>query len=116
MPLHQIEAVYRGLPFSGTSSVSWQEIKTDVDTMLDSVLRASSTVENINSILACYFYMRRSHVTEFLHLLQFYLNHRRFRRSECPERIGKSPRELLTGQHNPDWLELLGYPPVQLLN
>ena len=116
MPLYQIEAVYRGLPVSGTSPVSWQEIKTDVDTMLDSVLRASSAVENINSILAGYFYLRRSHVPEFLHLLQFYLNHRRFRRSECPERVGKSPRELLTGQSHPDWLELLGYPPVQLLN
>jgi hypothetical protein len=73
-------------------------------------------VENINSVLAGYFYLRRSHVPEFLHLLQFYLHHRRFRRSECPERGGKSPLEHLTGQSHSYWLELLGYPSFQFLN
>jgi hypothetical protein len=41
--------------------------------------------------------------------LQFYLNHRRFGRSEHPQRVGKSPRELLTGQGHGHWLELLGF-------
>jgi hypothetical protein len=84
--------------------------------MLDKVLRASSPVENINSILRTYFFLRRSAGTGFLHLLQFYLNHRRFRRSQRPERVGKSPKELLTDQSHPHWLEMLGYPPVTLLN
>jgi len=84
--------------------------------LLDGTLRASSSVENINSILRPYFFLRRSIGPEFLTLLQFYLNHRRFRRSEHPERIGKSPRELLTGHSHPHWLEMLGYPPVTLLN
>jgi hypothetical protein len=44
-----------------------------------------------------------------LELLQFFLNHRRFLRSEHPERAGKSPAELLTGQPHPHWLEMLGY-------
>ena len=44
-------------------------------------------------------------------LLQFFLNHRRFLRSERPERAGKSPAELLTGQAHPHWLTLLGYTP-----
>jgi hypothetical protein len=114
--VHQVEAIYRTQPLAGTPPASLSGIQADVNAMLDGVLRASSAVENINSILAGYFYLRRSHVPEFLHLLQFYLNHRRFRRSERPERVGKSPRELLTGQSHPDWLELLGYPPVQLLN
>jgi hypothetical protein len=26
-----------------------------------------------------------------------------------PERVGKSPAELLTGQTHPHWLEMLGY-------
>lgn len=84
--------------------------------LLDQTLRASSCVENINSILRPYFFLRRSIGPEFLSLLQFYLNHRRFRRSERLERVGKSPKELLTGQPHPHWLEMLGYPPVTLLN
>lgn len=83
---------------------------------LDRVLRASSAVENINSILRGYFFLRRSIGPGFLELLRFYLNHRCFRRSERPERVGKSPRELLTGQAHAHWLELLGYPPVVLQN
>jgi hypothetical protein len=42
-------------------------------------------------------------------LLQFFLNHRRFLRSERPERVGKSPAELLSGSAHPHWLEMLGY-------
>ena len=42
-------------------------------------------------------------------LLRFFLNHRRFLRSNRPERVDKSPRELLTGRTHPHWLELLGY-------
>jgi len=84
--------------------------------LLDGVLRASSAVENINSILRGYFFLSRSIGPAFLDLLRFYLNHRRFRRSERPERVGKSPRELLTGQTHAHWLELLGYPPVALQN
>ena len=42
-------------------------------------------------------------------LLRFFLNHRRFLRTDRPERVGKSPRELLTGRTHPHWLELLGH-------
>jgi hypothetical protein len=73
------------------------------------VVRASSVVENLNSRLRDYFFLRRQVGPSYLALLQFYLNHRRFPRSERPERVGKSPRELLTGQAHPHWLELLGY-------
>jgi len=31
--------------------------------------------------------------------------------TEHPQRVGKSPAELLTGQSQPHWLELLGYKP-----
>jgi hypothetical protein len=44
-----------------------------------------------------------------LELLRFFLNHRRFPRSERSERVGKSPAELLTGSSHPHWLEMLGY-------
>jgi hypothetical protein len=75
----------------------------------EKVVRASSIVENINSRLRNYFFLRREIGGEYLELLQFFLNHRRFLRSECEERVGKSPAELLTGQAHPHWLELLGY-------
>jgi len=45
----------------------------------------------------------------YLNLLQFFLNHRRFMRSEVAERVGKSPKEVMTGQPHPHWLELLGF-------
>jgi hypothetical protein len=71
--------------------------------------RASSIVENLNSRLRNYFFLRRQIGHGYLHLLRFFLNHRRFLRSDRPERVGKSPTELLTGQTQPHWLELLGY-------
>ena len=77
------------------------------------VVRASSVVENLNSRLRDYFFLRRQVGPPYLSLLQFYLNHRRFLRSARPERVGHSPRELLTGQAHPHWLELLGYRPFR---
>jgi hypothetical protein len=73
------------------------------------VVRASSLVENVNSRLRNYFFLRRQLGPDYLELLRFFLNHRRFSRSEQPERVGKSPAELLSGQEHPHWLELLGY-------
>jgi hypothetical protein len=75
----------------------------------DQVVRASSVIENLNSRLRSYFFLRRHLGPDYLALLQFFLNHRRFQRSEHPERVDKSPAELLSGQSHPHWLELLGY-------
>jgi len=80
-----------------------------VAVVLRQVVRASSVIENLNSRLRNYFFLRRAVGPDYLALLQFFLNHRRFQRSEHPERQGKSPAELLTGQPHPHWLELLGY-------
>lgn len=71
--------------------------------------RASSIIENLNSRLRAYFFLRRHLGSDYLALLQFFLNHRPFLRSRRPERVGKTPAELLTGQAHPHWLELLGY-------
>ena len=80
-----------------------------VDDLADRVVRASSVIENINSRLRSYFFLRREIGGDYLALLQFFLNHRRFLRSERPERVDKSPAELLTGQPHPHWLEMLGF-------
>jgi hypothetical protein len=84
-------------------------LREAVAELLGQVVRASSIIENLNSRLRSYFFLRRHLGGDYLALLQFFLNHRRFLRSEHPEREGKSPAELLTGQSHPHWLELLGY-------
>jgi len=75
--------------------------------------RSSSLVENLNSRLRTYFTLRRHLGGSYLHLLRFFLNHRRFMRSRRAERNGKSPRELMTGSRHPHWLTLLGLGPLQ---
>ena len=73
------------------------------------VVRASSVVENLNSRLRSYFFLRREVGLDYWALLQFFLNHRRLPRSARREGVGKSPAELQTGPAHRHWLELLGY-------
>jgi hypothetical protein len=84
-------------------------IREAIAALLGSVVRASSVVENLNSRLRNYFFLRRQLGPEYLAVLQFFLNHRRFLRSAHVERVGRSPSELLTGERHAHWLELLGY-------
>lgn len=84
-------------------------IEPIVHEILDSIIRASSLMENLNSRLRNYFTLRRHLGNDYLEILRFFLNHRRFMRSECQERIGKSPAELLTGEKHEHWLEMLGF-------
>jgi hypothetical protein len=84
-------------------------VETAVCEALAQTPRASSIIENLNSRLRNYFFLRRHLGTGYLDVLRFFLNHRRFVRSDRPERVGKSPAELLTGRTHGHWLELLGY-------
>lgn len=84
-------------------------IEQAVRALSKQAVRASSIIENINSRLRNYFFLRRELGAGYLELLQFFLNHRRFLRSEHPQRVDRSPAELLTGQPHPHWLEMLGY-------
>ena len=79
--------------------------------LLEQTVRASSAVENLNSRLREFFFLRRQLGSEYLELLRFYLNHHRFPRSERPERVGKSPAEILEGRTLPHWLEQIGFTP-----
>jgi hypothetical protein len=76
---------------------------------MDDTHRSSSLVENLNGRLRNYFFLRRNLGQGYLDLLRFFLNHRVFMRSERPERVGKSPTELMTGKPHPHWLKLLGF-------
>jgi len=75
---------------------------------MENTPRCSSLVKNLNSRLRNYFTLRRHLGSSYLRLLQFFLNHRCFIRSQRAERKGKSPRELMTGQRHPHWVTLLG--------
>jgi len=87
----------------------FHDVETAVCEVLSETPRASSMVENLNSRLRNYFFLRRHIGNDYLDLLRFFLNHRRFVRSERAERVGKSPAELLTGKQHSHWLELLGF-------
>jgi hypothetical protein len=80
-----------------------------IDALAAGTVRASSLVENLNSRLRNHFTLRRHLGSDYLSLLQFFLNHRPLERSDRPERAGKTPAELLTGQAHPHWLEMLGF-------
>jgi hypothetical protein len=84
-------------------------LRQALDAVQRRIVRASSCVENLNSRLRNYFTLRRHLGNGYLALLQFFLNHRRYLRSKHPDRVNKSPTELLTGKSHSHWLELLGY-------
>jgi hypothetical protein len=124
-PLVREACMLHRLP--STSSTYWQgwnqlraKMGHKFHTLFDAVSqamartpRSSSLVENLNSRLRNYFTLRRHLGDSYLSLLQFFLNHRCFMRSRRAERLGKSPRELMTGQGHPHWLTLLGLGPLQ---
>jgi hypothetical protein len=85
------------------------QLQKDLEQLIKGTVRASSIVENLNSRLRSYFFLRKTLGPNYLELLQFYLNHKRYMRSSRPERKGKSPKELLTSQTHKHWLECLGY-------
>jgi len=84
-------------------------LREDVAALAGTVVRASSVVENLNSRLRNYFFLRKQLGQGYLELLRFCLNHRRTERSGRKEREGKSPAELLSGHEHGHWLEMLGH-------
>ena len=84
----------------------YESVKEKVFNELDTIIQASSMVENINSLLRPYLDRSKNQVTqEFLNLFAFYHNHRVYKRGK---RAGKTPMEILTGEkQEKDWIELL---------
>ena len=74
---------------------------------LDSIVRASSLVEMVNSLIRPYLRSCKGQITqETLNLIMFYHNHRRYKSGK---RQGKAPIELLPGKPlEAPWWELLG--------
>lgn len=109
LPLASVRRWRREAPLRRLLGARYFPLSQALDDVRRRSVRASSLVENLNSRLRSYFFLRRHLGNDYLTLLQFFLNHRCFLRSEHPERVGKSPAELLTGQSHPHWLELLGH-------
>ena len=70
--------------------------------------RASSAIENLNSVLRPYLVVQKHAEQGFLNLFRFYWN---TRMREWGRGKGTSALEELTGQKVEDWLSLLGFPP-----
>ena len=123
LPLPAVRDVcllHRKPPTSNAYWVRWNQLHSQLSSKFYGVMeavsealngtpRASSMVENLNSRLRNYFFLRKSLGDDYLNLLQFFLNSRCFMRSMKPERVGQSPKQLLTGEAHPHWLELLGF-------
>lgn len=99
----------RQLPLVDALGDQFDPMEDAVLHALDTTERTSSMVENLNSRLSPYFFLRREIGFGYLDFLRFYLNHTPFLRSERPARVGKTPTELLTGKQHPHWLEMLGF-------
>jgi hypothetical protein len=99
----------RSLPLQFQLNEKYDEVEDAVIAAMMSTERTSSLVENLNSRLSPYFFLRREIGNGYLELLKFYLNHTPFMRSENPLRAGKSPTELMTNKPHDHWLELLGF-------
>lgn len=84
-------------------------VRHDLEKLQESIVKASSLVENYNSRLRNYFELRKILGHEYLELLRFFLNNRPYPRSRIAERKEKTPAELLHGRDLPSWLEQLGY-------
>jgi hypothetical protein len=123
IPVEAFRSMYRQLAYGELSTKYW-EIEYGLWDMLKekyrmarglfreqlkSVKKASSLVENLNGRIRRYMDVKREVPTGFFVLMKVYFNTRRCKRSRCPERIGKSPLELLTGKLQPEFLEALGY-------
>ena len=123
IPVDAFRAMYRQLAYD-QKSVEYLEIEYALWDMLKenygkarglfsqqlkTVKKASSLVENLNGRIRKYMDVKRVVPTGFFDLMKVYFNLRRYKRSRYPERVGKSPLELLTGKPHVDFLDALGY-------
>ena len=101
------------LPLQDYFKNDFENVEDAVIEALGSTEKTSSMVENLNSRISKYFFLRQEIGYDFLELLRFYLNHSKFLRSEKEERRGKTPAEILHGEEHPPWLEMLEYQPFK---
>lgn len=99
----------KSIPLLDIFGDQFDEMESAVLNVLNHVHQASSCCENLNGRVRQVLSARQNISQNFLNVLRFYFNHKSFHRSAVPERVGKTPAELLTGKPHPHWLEMLGY-------
>ena len=85
---------------------NYSDYKEQVFCCLDNIIRASSLVETVNSIISPYLDTCKGQIAQgMLNLIMFYHNHRKFTHGK---RKGKAPLERLTGQELKEhWVDIL---------
>jgi hypothetical protein len=103
---HQKERDFWWACAEGLLGNAFDPLKALVFDKLDTIVRASSLVEMVNSLIRPYLNSCKGQITqETLNLIMFYHNHRRYKSGK---RQGKAPIELLTGEPlEASWWELL---------
>jgi len=103
---HQHQSEERLAVAEGLLGDDFESLRALVFDRLDSIIRASSLVEMVNSLVRPYLHSCKGQITqETLNLIMFYHNHHRY---QSGKRKGKAPLELLTGQPLPgEWWERL---------
>jgi hypothetical protein len=90
------------------AKTDYSKIRELFNELINNTIRASSIVENINSLLRPYLDIKKSPNQNFLDLLQLYFNTRKFKRSNINSKKGYSPLDLYTNKIHPDFFEILG--------
>jgi hypothetical protein len=88
---------------------TYDDVEDAVLFVLETTHRCSSMIENFNSRLRPYLDERKMVTQKHLGLIQFYLNHKPFMRSQHKALVNKTPAEILTGKTHNSWLEMLGF-------
>lgn len=103
---HQKESNFWLNCAEGLLQDGFHEFKYIVFDELDSIVRASSLVEMVNSLIRPYLNNCKGQITqEALNLIMFYHNHHRYKSGK---RKNMAPIEILTGKPlRKEWLELL---------
>ena len=93
---HQKERDFWLACAEGLLGNEFDPLKALVFDKLNTIVRASSLVEMVNSLIRPYLNSGKGQITqETLNLIMFYHNHRRYKSGK---RQGKAPIELLTGE------------------
>jgi hypothetical protein len=99
------EVVKRVIELAGAAA---NEVLSEVLALIDRRHRASSAIENFNSLLRPYLHVHKRVSQRFLELFMAWRN---LRTRPMGKHRGTSAYELLTGETVEDWLTMLGYPP-----
>jgi len=103
---HQAESNFLLNCAEGLLQEEFQEIKSFVFKELNSMVRASSLVEMVNSLIRPYLNNSKGQITqETLNLIMFYHNHHRYKSGK---RKNMAPIEILTGKPlEKGWIDIL---------